>query len=251
MERLVALLLACSGCDGLFGLTRDGYSDAGTADALDGRAIDADSARPCAGRSPVPLFCFDFDGPALVGYESGTEFPLQVTAFGVIVDRRPPSTTGERALWLTSTGVGQAVAFRDNPGVMLHRIEGRFSMRGTAAPSAARNMELFRVAVEGGGTCHSALRLSPISMDLVFDVSCGGSTTETVIGMLTDAWHRYELTFDAVTGVGSASIDGGPALMVPLTAQPGYSMPPSMMFGLIGTDPDISIGFDDIDVTGM
>jgi hypothetical protein len=251
MDRLAVVLLACSGCDGLFGLTRDGYPDASTGDALDGSPIDAIIERPCAGRSPTPVFCFDFDGQTQVGYEDGLSFPLQVMTMGAIVDRRAPSATGERALWLEAVTQGYAFIVRDAPAKSFHRLSARFSMRGffTAVPTA--ELSLFQLALSDAGPCTFSLLLEPTTLDLMAQIECGAALGRGPIGKLTDAWHRYELALDARTGVGSTSVDGAPPTTLGIQGIPDHAQPPAIVFGLIGSEAGVTVAFDDVDVTGQ
>lgn len=250
---LVVGLAVLAGCDTVFGLTRD---DAAPRDARTGDALDApgDGAlvHPCAARSPAPQFCFDFDDATFVGYERGAVFPVGPTATGVSLERRPPGFTAPNALWLTAPNPGTAFIARQDDTTALSHIEASLRMRASTTSTLGASILLVQLSIaDRGGACGSELSIDAVTLALTYRIECGSDEMSTAVGFLDDTWKRVDLTFDRVTGRGTASVGESSSPALQIFGGPGKG-PPSIIVGLLGVqEAGLTAAFDDISVVAQ
>lgn len=245
-RRVVLGLVVLTGCDVVFGLNRDGTGQADDIDQGDAGLDGGMDARPCKDRSPVPQFCFDFDGKELVGYQTGTEFTVTPDTLGVNAAVRGPAVTGANAMWFMSTSQGHGIIDREDGARSFHAISAVLFLRGTAPGTASGAVPLVSILV--GNSCGGQLEVDPMSLALQYTISCNGTSGTTGLGQLADAWSRVTLTFDRATGQGTAS-NGAPGHTITI-APPGGNGAPRIRLGLL----DVGLGgvvaaFDDVEVT--
>lgn len=252
MQRLAGILVVTVtgiGCDRVFGLEDRDRRDGGVGDAGVDVAIDAPPpGNPCLGRAPAPLLCADFDEAEPRAYLSGAPIAIPLDGAGVIIERRPPSTTGPNGYRMRSTG-GPRTLTVTQVAAAARQLDATFALRIGSLSATTGTTGLFRISLPD--TCNVELELDPSRAMLVVQGQCGSNRPSADLALVSmpSTWLQIHLTLDIMTGSATASVNGQVPIEIPLGVPTMTSAIPSASFGIdTSGHAGLEVGYDDITV---
>lgn len=245
-----AVAVSLAGCDRVFGLGRPlgADADADTGDA----PPDAPPPNPCAGRSPAPLLCLDFDeeDADLISYTNGAPSrQLLSSSPAAKVELRSPSSTGPHGLWITSITTGRLFTYGPPAGGAM-ALDATFSLAiARTSTTHTGTTAVVSLGYVGGTPCGVRLEFDSAREVLVLHATCAGTQTTDVTpaALFPSGWRRVHVRLDLAGKLAEADVDGGTphtlALPSPTTTTPEIS------FGATQPLPGLEVGLDDLTVT--
>lgn len=246
MRAVVAVLVACAGCDQVWGLTRT--DDAGiVADGVDDGSA---SSSLCATRGASVVHCFDFDGTTFEGFDRGTSYQPTPLTVNVLADRRAPAVSAPRALWFDASDQGMGTLTSRTDETPVSRLHATFSIQAQGTSGLPTRSTIFLLSIQLGDDAHIAtLELDVNSRALAATFNAQGTSGSIPAGTLPTGWVSVELDLDLHAGQFLVQLPNVAPVVLQIGSVPGAGGSSTVQLGPQAAQTGDSIGFDNVVVT--
>ena len=185
--------------------------------------MDSPAPETCPSLHAGVLFCADFEGANDRVYERGIATPFPPAGSMVTVERAPPAASGDRALWIDSTGGDFGFLF-ETTSVTTNRLDAQLAVRFARFGPNDPDTTIIALGTRdlSFDHCYASLEIDPHPAPrLVLNSHCGPAVPPAeyryteVLPTLPDpeVWIAITFTLDLSASTATVTLDGAPTTL--------------------------------------